>query len=76
MNYVCVSFGGGGASVVVQMVTNLPAMWETWIQCLGLEVPLEKGMAAYSSFLPGESHGLRSLAGYSPQDHKELDATE
>ena len=37
--------------MVVQMVKNLPAMWETWIQCLGLEVPLEKGMAAYSSIL-------------------------
>ena len=27
-------------------------------------------------FLPGESHGQRSLAGYSPQGHKELDTTE
>ena len=27
-------------------------------------------------FLPGESHGQRTLAGYSPQDHKELDATQ
>ena len=27
-------------------------------------------------FLPGESHGHRSLAGYSPQDRKELDTTE
>ena len=27
-------------------------------------------------FLPGESHEQRSLAGYSPQDHKELDMTE
>ena len=28
------------------------------------------------TFLPGESHGQRSLAGYSPQRHKELDTTE
>ena len=27
-------------------------------------------------FLPGESQGLRSLVGYSPQGHKELDTTE
>ena len=38
-------------SLVAQMVKNLPAMWETWIQCLGWEVPLEKRMATYSSIL-------------------------
>ena len=31
------------------MVKNLPAMWETWVQSLGWEDPLEKGMATYSS---------------------------
>ena len=30
----------------------------------------------YSRFLPGESHGQRSLVGYSPQGHKESDRTE
>ena len=33
-------------------------------------------MAAHSSVLPGESHGQRSLAGYSPWGHKELDTPE
>ena len=33
------------------MVKNLPAMWETWVQSLGQEDPLEKGMAAHSSIL-------------------------
>ena len=33
-------------------------------------------MATTPGFLPGKSHGQRSLAGYSPQGHKELDATE
>ena len=33
-------------------------------------------MATHSSFLPGESHGQRSLVGYSPQGRKESDATE
>ena len=34
------------------MVKNLLAMWETQVQSLGQEDPLEKGMAAYSSGLP------------------------
>ena len=38
-------------SLVVQMVKNLPAMWETWIQSLGWEDPLEEGMATHSSIL-------------------------
>ena len=48
-------------------------MQETWVQTLGLEDPLEKGMQPTPVFLPGESHGQRSLAGYSPQGCKELD---
>ena len=35
-----------------------------------------KGMAIHSVFLPGESHGQRSLVGYSPWGHKESDTTE
>ena len=37
---------------------------------------MEKGMETHSSFLPGESHGQKSLAGYSPWGYKELDTTE
>ena len=33
------------ASLVTQMVKNLPAMWETWVQTLAREDPLEKRMA-------------------------------
>ena len=33
-------------------------------------------MATHSSILPGELHGQRNLAGYSPWGHKELDTTE
>ena len=33
------------------MVKNPPAMWETWVQSLGWEDPLEKGMATDSSML-------------------------
>ena len=45
------------ASLVAQAVNNLPAMWEAWVQSLGQEDPLEKGMAIHSSFLAWESHG-------------------
>ena len=39
------------ASLVVELVKNLPAMQETWVQSLGLEDPLEKGKAIHSSIL-------------------------
>ena len=38
--------------------------------------PLEEHMATHSSTLAGESHGQRSLVGYSPWGRKELDMTE
>ena len=33
------------------MVKNLPAVWETWVQSLGQEDPLEKGMATHFTVL-------------------------
>ena len=39
------------ASLVAQLVKNLPAMWDTWVQSLGQEDPLEKGMATHRSIL-------------------------
>ena len=36
---------------VAQLVNNLPAMWETWVQSLGWEGPLAKGKATHSSIL-------------------------
>ena len=39
------------ASLVAQTVKNLPAMWETWVEFLGREDPLEEGMATHSSIL-------------------------
>ena len=53
-----------GASLVAQMIKRLPAMLETWVRFLGQEDPLEKEMATHSS-IHGESHGQRSLVGYS-----------
>ena len=55
------------ASLVAQMVKNLPAMQETQVQSLGWEDPLEEGMATHSSILawrfPGteEPGGLQSM---------------
>ena len=43
-----------GASLVAQMVKNLPEMRETWVQSLGWEDPLEEGMATYYSILAWE----------------------
>ena len=51
------------SSLVAQRIKYLPAMQETWVQSLGWEDPLEKGMATVSSILV---HGQRRLAGYSP----------
>ena len=39
------------ASLGAQMVKNLPAMWETWVQSLSWDDPLEKGMATHSGIL-------------------------
>ena len=39
------------ASLVAQLIKNLPAMQETWVQSLGWEDPLEKGKATQSSIL-------------------------
>ena len=52
------------------------AMQQTLGWSLGWEDPLGEGMAAHSSFLPGESHGQRSLADYSLWGHLESDMTE
>ena len=52
------------ASIVAQLVKNPPAMWETWVQCLGWEDPLQKKPATHSSILAwriswtGEFHGV------------------
>ena len=63
-------------SLVAQTVKNLSAMQETQVPPLGQEDTLGKGMATHSSILAWRTPWKRSLAGYSPQDHKELDLTE
>ena len=59
------------------MVKNLPAMQETlsvnpWVG----KIPWSREWQPTPVFLPGESHGRRSLVGYSPGGFKESDTTE
>ena len=70
--------GSLGTSLIVQLVKNLPARQETWVQSLGWEDPLQKGMATHSTpvFLPGESQGQSSLVGCRLWGLTELDMTE
>ena len=46
----------GWASLVAQLVKNLPAMGETRVRSLGWEDPLERGKATHPVFWPGEFH--------------------
>ena len=64
------------ASLVAQRLKHLPAMRETWVQSLGQKIPWRRKWQPTPVFLPGESHGQRSLVGYSPQGRKESDTTE
>ena len=60
------SYSYSWASLVAPTVKNPPAVRVTCVQSLGQEDPREKGWQATSVFLPGESHGQRSLVGYNP----------
>ena len=50
-DFQCFSCLSLRTSLIAQMVKNLPATWETKVQSLGQEDPLEKGMATHSSIL-------------------------
>ena len=67
--YACITMSR--ASLLTQVVNNLPAMQETWVQSLGWEDPLEKGSLPTPVFWPGELQGLCS-----PWGCKESDTTE
>ena len=71
-------FGGGGektkpysmvclASLVSQMIKNLPAVQGTWVNPWIGKIPWRREWQPTSVFLPEKSLGQRSLAGYSPQ---------
>ena len=72
---VCNPYGFPGDSVGKEPPANAGDT-RTWVQSLGQEDPLERKWQPFPVFLPGKFHGQRSLAGYSPCGHKELDMTE
>ena len=49
------------ASLIAQLVKNLPAMQETWVRFLGQENPLEKEMAIHSSILAWKTPWMEDL---------------
>ena len=61
---------------MAQLVKNLPAVQEAWVQFLGWEDPLEEGMQLTPIVLPGEFHGQRNLVGCGLWGLKESDMTE
>ena len=63
------------ASLVAQMVKNLPATQENWVRYMG-RFPWGREWLPTPVFLPGQFHGQRSLVGYRPWGRKELDTAE
>ena len=61
---------------MAQLVKNPPAMGETWFQSWVGKIPWRREWLPTPIFWPGEFHGQRSLAGYSPWDRKESDMNE
>ena len=60
------------ASLMAQLVKNLPEMQETRVQSLGWNIPWKRELQPTPVFLPGEFHGLRSLAGYHPWGRRDM----
>ena len=66
-----------GAFLVAQSVKNSPVIQETWVRPLGLGRSPGGGQWLPTPVSwPAESHEQRSLAGYGPWGHKELDKTQ
>ena len=64
------------ASLLAQMVKNLPSVEETWVQSLGWEAPLEEGLATHSSILAWRIPVDREAQWATVYGVKELDTTE
>ena len=60
---------------MTQIVKNLPAMQETWVQSLSREDPLEKGMATQSSIFAWEISQTEEPVGLQSMGSQELDVT-
>ena len=74
--YFSTSLPYSGASLVAQMVKNLPAMQKTWVRSLGQEDPWEKRIATHSNILAWRIPWTGEPGGYSPWGRKESDTTE
>ena len=76
--YVRIKSGVWGiwASLVAQMVKNLPAVQKNQVQSWVRKIRWRREWLPTPVFLPGEFHGQRSLGSYTPWGHKELDTTE
>ena len=61
---------------MAQMVKGLPTIWEAGLDPWVGKIPWRRKWQPIPVLLPGKSHGLRSLVGYSPCGHKESDTTE
>ena len=70
------SSNGRWASLVAQLVKDLLAVQETGFNPWVGNIPWRRKWQSTPVFLPGESHGQRSLVGYSPWTHKELDTSD
>ena len=71
---ICIGFPSGpsGKEPACQCRRHERCGFNPWVG----KIPWRRAQQPTSTFLPGESHGQRSLAGYSPRSHKELDMTE
>ena len=68
--------GTSRVSLIAQMVKNLSAMQETWVQFRGWEDPPEKEMATHSSIFAWRIPWTEEPGGLQPMGKQELDTTE
>ena len=64
--------GASGKEPICQCRKHKRIRFDPWVG----KIPWREAWQPTSVFLPGESHGLRSLVNYSPQGHTDLDTTE
>ena len=76
LRFSCVSFFKKGASLLAQMVENLPAVQKTWVWSWVGKILWRRECLPGPVFLPGEFHGQRSLVGYCPWGRKEWERIE
>ena len=76
LEWGAIAFSSIGASLVAQVVKNLPGMQETWVRSLGWEDPLEKGMAIHSSIFAWRTPWTEEPDGATIHGVTESDTTE